>query len=43
MFEEKTNNEKRLLEMGYVKNSFTEKSNKANDYYSRKMEQNKRK
>ena len=33
MFEEKTNNEKRLLEMGYVKNSFTEKSNKANDYY----------
>ena len=33
LFEEKTNNEKRLLEMGYVKNSFTKKPKKAYDYY----------
>ncbi len=32
-FEEKTNNEKRLLEMGYTKHSFTEKLNKQNGYY----------
>jgi hypothetical protein len=27
-FEEKTNNQQRLLEMGYIKNSFTKKTNK---------------
>jgi hypothetical protein len=32
-FEEKTNNEKRLMEMGYVKNSFTKKPKKSYDYY----------
>jgi hypothetical protein len=32
-FEEKTNNEQRLLEMGYIKTSFTQKSKKAYDYY----------
>jgi hypothetical protein len=32
-FEEKTNNEKRLMEMGYVKNSFTKKTKKSYDYY----------
>lgn len=32
-FEEKTNNETRLLGVGYVKNSFTKKSKKAYDYY----------
>lgn len=35
-FEEKTNNQERLLEMGYTKNSFTKKSKKATkayDYY----------
>ena len=33
LFEEKTHNEKRLLEMGYVKNSFAKKQKKAYDYY----------
>lgn len=32
-FEEKTNNQKRLLEMGYTKNSFTKTPKKAYDYY----------
>ena len=31
-FEDKTNNQNRLLEMGYIKNSYT-KSKKTNDYY----------
>ena len=32
-FEEKTNNLQRLLEMGYIKYSFTKKPKKAYDYY----------
>lgn len=32
-FEEKTNNQQRLLEMGYTKNSFTKKPKKEYDYY----------
>jgi hypothetical protein len=32
-FEEKTNNQQRLLEMGYTKNSFTKKNKEAYDYY----------
>ena len=32
-FEEKTNNQQRLLEMGYTKISFTQKPKKAYDYY----------
>lgn len=32
-FEEKTNNEQRLLEMGYIRTSFTQKPKKAYDYY----------
>lgn len=32
-FEEKTNNQQRLLEMGYTKNSFTKKPKKTYDYY----------
>jgi len=32
-FEEKTNNQQRLLEMGYTKNSFTKNPKKAYDYY----------
>jgi hypothetical protein len=32
-FELKTNNEQRLLNMGYIKNSFTKKSKKKYDYY----------
>jgi hypothetical protein len=32
-FEEKTNSQQKLLEMGYTKNSFTKKPKKANDYY----------
>jgi hypothetical protein len=32
-FEEKTNNQQRLLETGYTKNSFTKKPKKAYDYY----------
>jgi hypothetical protein len=36
-FEEKTNNQQRLLEMGYTKNSFTKKPKKAYDYYLSKI------
>ena len=32
-FEEKTNNQQRLLEMGYTKNIFTKKPTKVYDYY----------
>lgn len=32
-FEEITNNQKRLLDMGYTKHSFTKKPKKLNDYY----------
>lgn len=32
-FEEKTNNQQRLLTLGYIKNSFTQKPKKAYDYY----------
>jgi hypothetical protein len=32
-FEEKTNNQQRLLEMGYAKNSFTKKPKNSYDYY----------
>jgi len=32
-FEEKTNNQQRLLEIGYMKKSFTQKPKKAYDYY----------
>ena len=32
-FEEKTNNQQRLLELGYIKNSFTKKPKKDHDYY----------
>ena len=32
-FEEKTNNQTRLLNDGYIKNSFTKKTKKAYDYY----------
>lgn len=32
-FEEKTNNQQRLLEIGYIKNSFIQKPKKAYDYY----------
>lgn len=32
-FEEKTNNQQRLLEMGYTKNSFTKKPKQLYDYY----------
>jgi len=32
-FEEKTNNQQRLLEMGYTKNSFTKKPKRGYDYY----------
>jgi len=32
-FEEKTNNQERLLEMGYTKHSFTQKPKKVYDYY----------
>lgn len=35
-FEEKTNNQQRLLEMGYAKNSFIKKSKK-HDYYLSKI------
>ena len=37
-FEEKTNNQQRLLEMGYTKNSFTKKSKKTYDYLSKTFE-----
>ena len=33
MFEEKTNNQTRLLELGYTKYSFTKKPKKTYDYY----------
>ena len=33
LFEEKTNNQKRLLESGYIKNNFTKKSKNSYDYY----------
>ncbi len=36
-FEEKTNNQQRLLEMGYTKNSFTKKPKKQYDYYLSKI------
>ena len=32
-FEDKTNNQERLLEIGYNKNSYAKKQKKANDYY----------
>ena len=32
-FEEKTNNQERLLEQGYIKHSFTKKPKKSYDYY----------
>ena len=32
-FEEKTNNQQRLLDMGYTRHSFTQKPKKAYDYY----------
>ncbi len=32
-FEEKTNNQQRLLESGYIKNNFTKKSKNSYDYY----------
>lgn len=32
-FEEKTNNERRLLEQGYIKHSFTKNSSKKHNYY----------
>ena len=40
-FEEKTNNLRRLLEMGYIRNSFTKKSKKTYDYYLSKIFENK--
>jgi hypothetical protein len=40
-FEEKTNNQQRLLEMKYIKNSFTKKPKKAYDYYLSKTFENK--
>jgi hypothetical protein len=36
-FEEKTNNQKRLLESGYTKNSFTKKQKQTYDYYLSKI------
>jgi hypothetical protein len=32
-FEQKTNNQQRLLDIGYIKNSFTKKPKKSYDYY----------
>ena len=40
-FEEKTNNQERLLAMGYTKNSFTKKSKKIYDFYLSKTFENK--
>jgi len=40
-FEEKTNNYRRLLDMGYLKNSFTKKNKKASDFYLSKTFENK--
>jgi hypothetical protein len=37
-FEEKTNNQQRLLEMGFLKNSFTKKPKKEFDYLSKTFE-----
>ena len=36
-FEEKTNNQERLLELGYTKNSFTKEPKKSYDYYLSKQ------
>ena len=41
-FEEKTNNQPRLLEMGYTKNSFTKKPKKTYDYYLSKIFEDKK-
>tara|TARA_B110000967_G_scaffold13337_1_gene12843 strand:- start:1461 stop:2084 length:624 start_codon:yes stop_codon:yes gene_type:complete len=41
-FEEKTNNQPRLLEMGYTKNSFTKKPKKTYDYYLLKIFEDKK-
>ncbi len=41
LFEEKTNNEKRLSEIGYSKNSFTKKPKKTYDYYLSKTYEDK--
>ena len=41
-FEEKTNNQQRLLEIGYTKNSFTKKPKKAYDYYLSKTFEDKK-
>ena len=40
-FEEKTTNHQRLLDMGYIKNSFTKKNKKASDFYLSKTFENK--
>jgi len=40
-FEEKTNNETRLLEKGFVKNSFTKNPKKKSDYYLSKTVEDK--
>ena len=40
-FEDKTNNQERLLEMGFIKNSFTNKPKKAYDYYLSKTNEDK--
>ena len=36
-FEEKTNNQQRLLDIGYIQSSFTKKPKKAYDYYLSKI------
>jgi len=41
-FEEKTNNQDRLLEMGYIKNSYTNKPKKMYDYYLSKTFEDKK-
>jgi hypothetical protein len=40
-FEEKTNNQQRLLEMGYTKNSFIKNPKKESDYYLSKIDEDK--
>jgi len=40
-FEEKTNNQQRLLDMGYTKHSFIKNPKKANDYYLSKSVEDK--
>jgi len=40
-FEEKTNNQTRLLDQGYIKNSFKKNPKKANDYYLSKTVEDK--